>query len=162
MASAADVRPKEVRQQADNDGNDTDATVDYNAHASKKCSKELQRKEQNGATNCYVCGARAYSFGTSKVGEFSDEKSDHTQCLLRKPQRRRRYADRLPFMRGYFSGDRRGSTSSEQSEPQDGSDSSGRRVRRRVNCIFSTSSNSDSVFQSDDSESTTYDAGNLV
>ena len=95
-------------------------------------------------------------------GFFSpNENLGHTQCLLRKPQRRRRHADRLPFMRGYFNGDRRGSTSSEQSEPQDGSDSSGRRVRRRVNCIFSTSSNSDSVFQSDDSESTAYDAGEL-
>ena len=158
MAAAADVRPKDECTDVVHDGNDTDATVDYNAHGKKKCNT-------SGATNCYVCGARAYSFGASKVGEFSDEVSgeisDHTQRLWRKPQRRRRHVERLSFMRGYFKGNRCGSTSSgsDQSEPQDGSDNNGRRVRRRVNCIYSNSSNSDSVFQSDDSESTAYDAG---
>ena len=86
------------------------------------------------------------------------------ESLLSGRRRCRRQAERRSsFLRGYRSANnnRHGSSSSgsEQSEPIDGSDSSGRRVRRRVNCIHPLLSNSDS--NADDGESTAYDTGDI-
>ena len=159
--------PKTAVKRDNAAGNDSDATVDYNP-ANKNRSTGGALSQENGARS-------------SKSPDMDSLDNFSIQSLIRGNRRRRRKASRRnAFMRGYHSrsapssgtdqGTRRRprispSSGTEQSDALDGSDSNGRRVRRRVNCIQGSSDNyfdSDSIFiSSDDNDGPIFDTGDF-
>ena len=159
MATSADTTPKKEAK----DGvaeNDSDATVDYNPAPDADANANANADNQDDSQRCYGCGDDAHwgneghpsdsiDYSISDEVEWRNLRRRHVGGRTPAQHRRRRRRNALRnFMRGY---DRRSpvaSSGTDQSEPLDGSDRNGRRVRPRINGIFRrVSANSDdSIF----------------
>ena len=159
------VIPKKGRQNNnDGAGNESDSTVDYNPANNRKhggkgkcfgCSDVIPKKEvdtRSGKTN-------------QRDRPVSNEIDALNAVISSSRRRRRNLTRRTAFMRGYRPNASTASSGNEQSDPMDGSDHNGRRVRRRMNGTSPPAggrTDSDSIYiSSDDGDNHVFDTGGL-